>query len=96
MDEVLKEKILSTLTLCVLLVILVGGLVLMYPNYRRGESLKRQNAELQEKIDMKKREIEMLKDYQRRFQTDSDFVEMIARENHRVFPGELVFTFEKE
>ena len=61
-----------------------------------NREVKKKESELQEKIDMKKREIEMLKDYQRRFQTDSDFVEMIARENHRVFPGELVFTFEKE
>ena len=96
MNEMLKEKILRTLTGCVLLLIVIGGLVMMYPNYRRAESLKRQNAELQETIDRKKREIEGLIENQRRFRTDSDFVEMIARQNRRVFPGELVFTFEKE
>ena len=96
MNEGLKEKVLRTLTGCVLLLIIVGGLVTMYPNYRRSESLKRQNAELQERIDRKKREIDTLIDNQRRFRTDPDFVEMIARQNRRVFPGELVFTFEKE
>mgnify|MGYP003322178890 FL=1 len=96
MNEMLKEKILRTLTGCVLLLIVVGGLVMMYPNYRRMESLKRQNTELQETIDRKKREIEGLIENQRRFRTDSDFVEMIARQNRRVFPGELVFTFEKD
>ena len=96
MNEGLKEKVLRTLTGCVLLLIIVGGLVTMYPDYRRSESLKRQNAELQERIDRKKREIDTLIDNQRRFRTDPDFVEMIARQNHRVFPGELVFVFDKE
>ena len=96
MNEMLKEKVLRIFTGCVLLVIVIGGLVMMYPNYRRAESLKRQNAELQETIDRKKKEINGLLENQRRFKTDSDFVEMIARQNRRVFPGELVFTFEKE
>ena len=96
MNEALKEKVLKTLTACVLLLIIIGGLVMMYPNYRRSESLKRQNAELQETIDRKKREIDVLMENQRRFRSDADFVEKIARQNRRVFPGELVFTFEKE
>ena len=96
MNDSLKEKVLRTLTGCVLLLIVIGGLVMMYPNYRRAESLKRQNAELQETIERKRREIDGLLENQRRFKTDADFVEMIARQNHRVFPGELVFTFEKE
>ena len=96
MNEGLKEKVLRTLTGCVLLLIIVGGLVMMYPNYRSSESLKRQNAELQERIDSKKREIATLIENQRRFRTDADFVEMIARKDHRVFPGELVFVFEKD
>ena len=96
MNVDLKEKILRILTGTVLLLIVVGGLVLMYPDYQRSESLKRTNAELQEKIDQKKREIATLIENQRRFRTDPDFVEMIARQNHRIFPGELVFVFEKE
>lgn len=95
MNEGLKEKALRYLTAGVLLLIIVGGLVMMYPNYRRSESLKQENAKLQEQIDRKKREIATLMENQRRFKTDADFVEMIARQNHRVFPGELVFIFEK-
>ena len=95
MNEGLKEKALRILTAGVLLLIIVGGLVMMYPNYRRSESLKQENAKLQEQIDRKKREIATLMENQRRFKTDADFVEMIARQNHRVFPGELVFIFEK-
>ncbi len=96
MNEGLKDKVLRTLTIAVLLIIIIGGLVMIYPNYRRSESLKRQNAELQERIERKKREIAKLAENQRRFRADRDFVEMIARQNHRVFPGELVFLFEKE
>jgi len=96
MNGGLKERVLKILTGFVLVLIIIGGLVLMYPDYRRSESLKRQNAELQEKIDRKKAEIATLMENQRRFRTDADFVEMIARQNHRVFPGELVFIYEKE
>ena len=96
MQNELKEKILSILTTCVLALVVIGGSVMIYPNYRRSESLKRQNAELQETIDRKKREIALLEEKQRRFRTEADFVEMIARQNRRVFPGELVFTFDKE
>ena len=96
MNDSIKEKVLRWLTACVLLLIVIGGLVLMYPNYRRAQSLKRENAELQETIDRKKREIATLLENQNRFRTDRDFIEMIARQNRRVFPGELIFTFEKE
>ena len=96
MKEELKDKVLSVLTGCVLALIVIGGLVMIYPNYRRSESLKKQNAELQAVIDRKKQEIALLEENQRRFRTDADFVEMIARQNRRVFPGELVFTFDKE
>ena len=96
MKEELKDKVLSVLTGCVLALIVIGGLVMIYPNYRRSESLKKQNAELQVIIDRKKQEIALLEENQRRFRTDADFVEMIARQNRRVFPGELVFTFDKE
>ena len=96
MSENLKDRVAKYLTYAALLLITVGGIVMMYPNYRRSEALKRQNEELQMRIDEKKREIAQLLDYQRRFRTDADFVETIARQNHRVFPGELVFIFEKE
>jgi len=96
MSEGLKETFVRFLTGAVLALIVVGGLVMTYPNYRRSESLKRQNAELQARIERKKAEIAGLVENQRRFRTDADFVEAIARQNHRVFPGELVFIFDRE
>ena len=83
-------------TITLLAMIVIGGLVMVYPTYRRGQALKAQNAELQAKIDGKKREISPLTENQRRFRTDADFVESIARQNRRVFPGELVFVFGDE
>lgn len=96
MNESLKDRVARCLTYAVLLLIVIGGAVMMYPNYRRSEELKRQNEELQRRIDEKKREIALLIDNQRRFRTDRDFVEMLARQNHRVFPGELVFIFDEK
>lgn len=96
MREGLRETFIRYLTGFALVLIVIGGLVMMYPNYRRSESLKRQNAELQARIELKKAEIAKLVENQRRFRTDADFVEAIARQNNRVFPGEYVFIFDKE
>jgi hypothetical protein len=49
---------------------------------------------LQYRIDLKKKEIAAVKDKQIRFKTDREFVEGLARENRRAFPGEIVFTFD--
>jgi len=76
------------------MVIIVGGLLSAWPAYVRGRSLKIHDARLTMQIEEKKREIAKLREYQARFRTDSEFVEMIARQNRRVFPGELVFVFE--
>ena len=94
MKESFKDKIGRFVTVVLVIGVAVGGLVTAWPNYLRSRSLKRQDAELAERLEEKKREIAKLKEYQNRFRTDSEFVENIARQNHRVFPGELVFKFE--
>ena len=96
MSESLRDKTIRYLTYFVLTLIVVVGVAMMYPDYRRSQSLKRQNAELQKQIESRKREIDKLMENQQRFKTDADFVEKIARQNHRVFPGELVFIFDKD
>ena len=95
MKDGLKDRILNYLTWGALAVIFIGGLLLAYPDFCRSKSLMRTNAELQEQIDRKKQEIADLVENQRRFRTDADFVEMLSRQNHRVFPGELIFIFNK-
>lgn len=96
MLEGLKDKFMKWFTSSLLVLIIGGGLFMAYPSFRRGQALKRQDAELQDRIDAKKREIAALIENQRRFKTDADFVETIARQNRRVFPGELVFIFEDD
>lgn len=90
----LKGRVFHFVTLVLLAVIVVGGALMAYPQWRQREALKRQESELRGLIEEKKREIARLKDNQRRFRTDPDFVEAIARRNRRVFPGEIVFIFE--
>ena len=85
------EKFFITL---IAMVVVFGSLFFAWPEFQRHRALSRHDAELTRRIEEKKREISRLRDYQNRFKTDSEFVEMIARQNRRVFPGELVFIFE--
>ena len=94
MTEGFKDKVAKTVTVALIVVIGVGGAVSVWPTYLRGKGLKRQDAELTQRIEEKKREIAKLIENQNRFRSDRDFVEQIARRNGRVFPGELVFVFE--
>ena len=94
MNEGLKEKVAKIVTISLLAIIGALGALSVWPTYLRGQSLKRQDAELTRRIEEKKREIARLIDFQKRFKTDPDLVERIARQNGRVYPGELVFIFE--
>lgn len=96
MENDIKERVLTWFSRGLLIVIFFGGLVFLWPTYQRGSSLRQQEVDLDAKIAEKRREINELADNQRRFKTDRDFVEMIARQNRRVFPGELVFVFEED
>jgi cell division protein FtsB len=94
MTDGLKEKVAKIVTISLLAIIGALGALSVWPTYLRGQSLKRQDAELSRRIEEKKREIARLIDFQKRFKTDPDLVERIARQNGRVYPGELVFIFE--
>jgi cell division protein FtsB len=94
MQEGLKEKIARAFAIAVLLAVFVTGLIFVRPEYRRSQSLKERDAELALQIEEKRRQIAELMECQRKFKTDRDFVESIARRNKRVYPGELVFEFE--
>ena len=94
MTDGLKEKVAKIVTISLLAIIGALGALSVWPTYLRGQSLKRQDADLTRRIEEKKREIARLIDFQKRFKTDPDLVERIARQNGRVYPGELVFIFE--
>ncbi len=94
MKEGFKDRFLKwALNLLIAVALVVGG-VLLWPMYMRGRSLNRQIADLEERISEKRREIAALQENCRRFKADGDFVEAIAREKHRVLPGELVCIFQ--
>ncbi len=97
MDETAKQKIGRLMTITLVLGLIIGGAIVIGPSYQRSRALKQQEAELNARIAERDREIAALVEKRRRFKTDRDFVESIARKRaHRVFPGELVFIFEDD
>jgi hypothetical protein len=88
------DKIFQALFFVVFSTIVVTGLVITYPKYRQAKGLEQTCADLQHCIDLKKNEIAEIKEKQVRFKTDREFVEGLARENRRAFPGEIVFMFD--
>jgi cell division protein FtsB len=95
MKDGVKLKIMRILTLALVIIIIAAGFVTIYPTFRQCQALKQKDAELQEEIDAKRRILEKFAENQRRFENDPEFVEAIARRDRRVFPGELVFVFDK-
>ena len=94
MTDGFKDRLWRAGTMSLLAIIVFVGAYTAWPTYLRGNRLKAEDARLSRQIEEKKREIERLRDFQRRFRTDPDLVERIARQNGRVYPGELVFIFE--
>lgn len=90
----IKDSLYKFGFLVITVVIIVGFAIALYPNYQRRNSLIAKEAEYSRLIEEKKLEIADLREKQSRFQNDTDFIESIARQNNRVYPGELVFIFE--
>ena len=90
----LFDRLFQGLFVVVFAAIVATGLVITLPKYRQAAGLEETCVDLQRRIDLKKAEIAAVKEKQVRFRTDREFVEGLARENRRAFPGELVFTFE--
>lgn len=74
--------------------IAVTGVVISLPKYRQTQNLAAKKAKIAKQIEEKRAEIQEIKAKQNRFNTDREFVESLARQNRRVFPGELVFVFD--
>lgn len=87
--------LLKGFALLLLAAIMGVGSVAIYPVFKREHELKAQVASLKSRIAAKRAEIEKLKEYRHRFGNDMDFMEVLAKRNRRVLPGEYVFIFEK-
>ena len=96
MKEDSKDGLYTFFALAVIALVIVWGGVKAYPHYVRFRALKGQIAERDSMIREKEGKLSKMAELQRRFQTDPEFVEAVARQNHRVYPGELVFVFENE
>lgn len=94
MEERTREKVFHVFTLSILALIAVIGGATAYPQWRRSRVLQAELAQNNDRIETVKKEIAQLTENQRRFRVDPDFVEIVARRNRRVYPGELVFTFD--
>ena len=90
----LKDKIFRYGSVAMALAILGSGVFFLIPTYRNSQRLKAREAEFAERIERKAKEVSALRERQRRFQTDREFIESIARQNNKVYPGELVFIFD--
>jgi hypothetical protein len=88
------DKLFHGLFFAAFVAIVVTGALITWPKYRQAAGLEQARADLQHRIDLKKKEIAAVKEKQVRFRTDREFVESLARENRRAFPGEIVFTFD--
>ena len=88
------DKICQLFFIIAFAAVIVGGGMLSYPKYRQAQGLCHERDQILRRIEEKQHEIAMLRDRQRRFTTDREFVETLARENRRVFPNEIVFVFE--
>ena len=63
------------------------------PQFRAYKESMAQRARLQAENDAKNIELANLRRDQERFVNDEEFVIRIARENRKLFPGEILFTF---
>ncbi len=88
------DKLFQGLFFVIFAAIVATGLMIAVPKYRQAIGLEQTKRDLQRRIDMKNDEIAAVREKQSRFRTDREFVEGLARENRRVFPGELVFVFD--
>ena len=75
------DKLFLVLFCCAFLCLVGAGVMITYPKYHQA-------------LGLEKVEIASIRERQRRFNTDREFVEMLARQNRRVYPGEIVFVFE--
>ena len=91
----LVDKVSRIAFVVLIALIAVAGVVACYPRFMRMQGLAQEKARYLQLVEEKKAEIAELKEQQRRFSVDREFVEKLARRNRRVYPGELVFIFDE-
>lgn len=88
------DNVFTTVAVVLILAIFFFGAIAILPQIKQASSLDDQLRELQGKMENTEREIARIQNDQRRFRDDPRFLEALARERQRVYPGELVFIFD--
>lgn len=89
------DRFFQTLFVVCFAAIVLVGVWASIPKWRKAQDLNAERDRIMQKITARQAEIDAMRENQRRFNTDREFVEMLARKNHRLFPGEVVFVFDK-
>lgn len=76
-------------------VIIAGGVYFCLPQIQQLRGLEEQKRDLQQRIDLRDRDIRAVKLNQHQFNTSPEFIEWLARKENRIAPNETVFIFEE-
>lgn len=93
MKENTKDKIYTVFTIVVILIVLAVGIFNWLPVLRQYFGLKEKDAALTARIEAVNRENAEYNERIRRFKTQPEQVESVARQDNRVYPGEVVYLF---
>lgn len=93
-DNVYVQRAVTAIICFFTFAVLIGAFIVVRPKILQAEDLAAERDRIRKCIEEKRAAIQEIKDKQNRFNTDREFVESLARQNRRVFPGELVFVFD--
>lgn len=93
MKENTKDKIYTVAIVVAILMILTVGIFNWLPVLKQYFGLKQKEAAVIAEINEVNRENDEYRELLRRFQSQSEQVEAVARQDHRVYPGEVVYVF---
>ena len=93
MSGSIGSRILMTVAVAVLLLTAVCAIRFNEPQFKAYREAMEHRARLQAENAAKNEELSELRRDQDRFVHDEEFVIRVARENRKLFPGEILFTF---
>ncbi len=93
MKDESRDRLYTLFTGVIMLLVCVCGIVKFAPQYKRQTMLKEQDAERDARIRETERLTAEKRDLERRFNTDPECVQSVARENRLYHPREVVFLF---
>ncbi|NLL83692.1 MAG: hypothetical protein GX230_05550 [Lentisphaerae bacterium] len=90
-------RVLRNIVIAVAVIVAIcGSVLILAPRIRELRDRDMHSKQLMSKIDSKQQEIKEIRAKQQRLHADPSFVERVARENRRIRPSEVVFTYEPE